>query len=599
MIGVDATRRKPALAATASALDKAMGFLQKYRKEGSSTPTTTLGNEQTSNGRRWSAANASSDDEDDVDISLDSDDDDGMSRKVAQRAKSRLKPNRTPPASEPSRREESARKGVYFGVNRSLPDVPPSDHIVTARDLGITASDGLDQPQTTVSGVDVVGFRTRHQTNTCLPQESRTPDLRFTGSTARSPSSGMVSQGHGSDSDCVSSVKTVISTVVEDIQPEEHDGRRSRGMPCSDLARSGEIDAGGGSDRDGTKMGQGGERSRYRREDDSLHTTAEELIPRHSTNTIAEATGDDCGKSRDRSGEQVPDAGEDDDSYEDDDFEEVGDDPLESSDRDLDGGEAILCEENRDESEHSPAISATPMRNDDEAGTFGWKQGPASVIRPSNSGVHGREDLSFDETRKAWDQGTCATSPVFSTSMKGNNLGKYHEVPAISNVSNYNQNHLPTTKEAWMVEGRAPTPSAPMGPAIIATQCTTGSSSQKQALDGGGLDRVQQALASVEGVSKGGVRIDRSAEVCSPQRPPPHSAIKTICSNAVASVEFAHDPDRELDLRSIGTQVRHKFSVCSWYTRLGYVARYSKIGQYALIKCRAEYRPPSVINSFD
>lgn len=544
MIGADGTRRKSAPAATASALDKAMSFLQKYKKEGSS-----LGNQQTNHGRRWSAANASSDD---GDISSGSDDDGGMSRKVS---KSRLHPNRTPPASEPSRREESAHEGVHFGVNRSLTDVPPSDHFATARDLGITVSDGLDQSQTAVSGVDAVRFRTGNQTNTCLPPEC----FRFTVTTPGSPSSGMGSQGQGSDIDCMSSVNSIVSTIVEDIQQEEHDGRR---IPCSDLANSG---SGGSSDIHGTKLRQEGERSKNQRDDDSLYTIGEESIPEYSNNSIAEATGEDC----DGSGEEVPDGGEDDDSYEDDDFEEVDDDPLESSDRDLDGDESIICEGNRHESDPSP----TPMRDNDKAGTCRWKQGTSSVIRLSNSGVQGGQELSYDGNHKAWDQGTRATSPMFSASAKGNDPDKYHEVLATSNCG---QNNLPATKEAWVVKGRVASPSAPVTAALIATQCFAVSSSQKQVLDGGGLDRAQQALASAESMSKGGVRIDRSAEVRSPQRPP-HSTIKTICSNAVASVEFAHDPGRGLDLRSIGTQVRHKFSLCSWYTRLCEVLQHCPI----------------------
>lgn len=523
VIGVDDTRRKSAPPATASALDKAMSFLQKYKKEGS-----TLGNEQTNNGRRWSAANASSDDED---ISLDSENDNKMSRKVA---KSRLKPNRTPPAPEPSRREESAHNGAHFGANRSLTDVPPSNHFATAKDLGITVSDRLDQAQTAVSGIDTVGFRVGDQTNTCLPQEC----LRFTVITPGSPSSDMVGQGqgqgHGSDIDCMSSVKSMISTIVEDIQPEEHGGRR---ISCSDLASSGEIDARESSNRNGTKLGQEGERPTDQREDDdSLYTIGEEYIP--------EATGDDCGSS----GEQVPDGREDDDSYEDDDFEEVDDNPLERSDRDLDGDGSVICKGNRQERDPSP----TPMRDDSKAGTCSrWRQGTSSVIRPSNLGVQGRQDLSYDGTHQACDQGTRATSPFVSASTKGNDSDKHHEVLATSNCD---QNNLPATKEAWVVEGRVATPPAYMAAALTATQYNAESSGQKQALDGDRLDRAQQALDSAESVSKRGVRIDRSAEVRSPQRPP-HSAIKTICSNAVASLEFAHDPGRGLDLRSIGTQV--------------------------------------------
>lgn len=53
-----------------------------------------------------------------------------------------------------------------------------------------------------------------------------------------------------------------------------------------------------------------------------------------------------------------------------------------------------------------------------------------------------------------------------------------------------------------------------------------------------------------------GVVIDRSSEVRLPDRPPGASAVKTVArAETVAIVEYAHDPDRGVDLRSCGTQV--------------------------------------------
>lgn len=59
-------------------------------------------------------------------------------------------------------------------------------------------------------------------------------------------------------------------------------------------------------------------------------------------------------------------------------------------------------------------------------------------------------------------------------------------------------------------------------------------------------------------VSKGGLLIDRSTEVRHPIRPPDSEVKVVVRAEAVASVEYAHDPESGLDLRSCGTQVRQQ-----------------------------------------
>lgn len=61
--------------------------------------------------------------------------------------------------------------------------------------------------------------------------------------------------------------------------------------------------------------------------------------------------------------------------------------------------------------------------------------------------------------------------------------------------------------------------------------------------------------ATLGGVSKGGVVIDRSAERHNPG-PPPGTDVRMVNrAGTVASVEYAHDPERGVNLRSCGTQV--------------------------------------------
>lgn len=63
---------------------------------------------------------------------------------------------------------------------------------------------------------------------------------------------------------------------------------------------------------------------------------------------------------------------------------------------------------------------------------------------------------------------------------------------------------------------------------------------------------------SVGVVSKRGLLIDRSSEDRDPIRPPGSEVKVVVRAEAVASVEYAHDPESGLDLRSCGTQVRQR-----------------------------------------
>ena len=66
----------------------------------------------------------------------------------------------------------------------------------------------------------------------------------------------------------------------------------------------------------------------------------------------------------------------------------------------------------------------------------------------------------------------------------------------------------------------------------------------------------KMGATNIDGISKRGVLIDRSTEVHDPGRPP-DMEVKTISRDSgVASVEYAHDTERGVDLRSYGTQAR-------------------------------------------
>lgn len=87
---------------------------------------------------------------------------------------------------------------------------------------------------------------------------------------------------------------------------------------------------------------------------------------------------------------------------------------------------------------------------------------------------------------------------------------------------------------------------APLLPGKITRDETQGANVESRKMGG----------ADIDGISKRGVLIDRSTEVREPGRPP-GMEVKTISrASGVASVEYAHDTERGVDLRSYGTQAR-------------------------------------------
>ena len=621
-------------AAPASALDKAMGFLEKYKKRASSSPT--LGHAaRTNSNRRWSATDAAFDADNETDFSLGSDDiDRGLTfyRKIDPM----LKPNRAAPTPEPS---------------RSLTDVPPSGCFATAKQLGITESEISNGPKAAVSPISLeghlatsdchceeVGTRKGHQFDTCPSEEGRKSGLRFFSvSMPRSPSSDMVRQDPRNDDNYVSSVESVPSAVtarfVKEVRTEAPCGwsQRSRESSFSDLASSYKKDAENSSNLAGLELRRGGKISTdshvaatraidgahervYVREGFGKLSSFEDIATVHDQDqpfkwgqatTAAEDTSSDIRNDIDsernydyRSARMTQATEEEEgDCYDDDDFEDV-DDSLGSNDHVGDQGPGGCFQQNvtSNEDRHNPAHNTTPLGNDGNEEDSGQRQGDGYTSYRANE--------PFGRTCQGWDRGANAASPLVATVEDnvrprvciggGNGRANDCEVDTTSDRPSV-QVRSRTVKEAWgctldheeVLEGVRATHTASMTTSV-ACQCIIEETNRNHTSDRASFGGAGP-VAGVGDMSNQGVRIERSNEACNPQRPPSADVKIFVRSNAVASVEYAHDPERGVDLRSFGTQVRR--NVLVWKVRQSRLRLQGAIACYNWGRCaRVQHR---------
>lgn len=609
--------RASAPAATSSALDKAMSFLNKY-----STPPTGAATKGINVATRLSGtANTDSDDEDEMDISLSSEDMD-TGQTFPRKVQSRLKASGGP--------DELGKPFGQHQVSRSLTGVRSSARFATAKELGVSGLGALAGPKASVSPlglqnqhvntVDTAGSRFETDKHSQLEDGRVSGLLLSVNIPGGSPDSAAVKHERGSDGEVASSVESIHSAVagtLEEIRQEAQaveSGQRQLGSACPELGSSREFDDEGSSgpisptfEPEGAilKRALPHDKAHSSTMNDNdrgfVHTALRKVISgehlaavsgQHAEPTLSRRDGqtinyDYSGGREDASvGYRVRNVDEmedDEDDYEDDCFEEVdGNTESEvtppaagrnganlagvvlrrSASCEADpatgwsGGGSNICSSDEGQhgvQRHTPMTSSVPeplVDNSVHSGEYAMNRKPRQVW--NNLAPPGKSRVP--ETTES------GTSPV-PQSMPGTPASHDN-----GRGTSPGSNPIPSgkalldIKQAW--DGR----SASGSQVDDSNSAAAAASTPTEYMNGGGVARYppqgadefrREMPAAVDGVSKKGVLIDRSAERRSPD-PPPGTDIKVVRrAETVASVEYTHDPERGLTLRSCGTQVIH------------------------------------------
>lgn len=607
-----------------SALDKAMGFLNKYKQGNSTTPSTSAAT-GASAFRRSGTANASFDDEDGMDMSMSSDDD-YASRKFNRKIESRLKVG----GSSTSVQQLTEKVEAFtedLGI-RSLTGVHSSARFTRAKDIGITEYGRLARPKAAVSPVglperyirDGITMGEKTQSEIRSQSENRKSGLRLAVSIPGSPQTDVTGQEHGSngDSNSVESTDSTVTGSLEDTRQGEGavEIRRRQEDVCSDLDNSYEIIGEGSSSLISPTLELETGLLKNAKEDDiiqKLSRGASDTGIAH--NHPREAFGNvldfgDLGAVSDKHVEPVPmsksnaaengsnhdiqteyhhwnqaiqeTVGQDeDDDYGDDDFEEL-DGVLEGDSRELVGhdlggldpavsGRIKYLEEARVLPKRSHIVDERQLLNDEQqnqntSSTSTSTVSTAPVVDYSND----RKGRTSDEPCHAWIEPSATSlklqvNDIGTNSKSGTSRDKKsnHEAIPDSSMNGRGVQSSPSTKKAWdgkpigvpqlgsgdICRGPKPTAVAEDG----APGPTFGDYNQYQTQ--GGTEHCKGWATTVGGGSRRSVVIDRSSEVHSPERQPGTDVKVVVRPEAVASVEYAHDPESGLYFRSFGTQV--------------------------------------------
>lgn len=633
--------RASAPAAPASALDKAMSFLNKYKEGGSSTPRSSTA--QGANVLRRSGAANTILDEDEMDMSLSSDSDKYL--KTTRKGPSRLTPSRNTPAAEHGEGVTATHEGG--GVSRSLTEARSSAHFATAKELGILDSGALGGPKAAVSPAGLEKSKpssgskvsTLYQAGVYPPPNGRSADIRAGTAISTSPNVGAARQSTEYDSEgelasSIESVSSMVAGAVEELRVEtratekEHARRGSLSEVGGDYGANSQRNSGfvrqsvdqesallPSRQKDALCSSQIGEASDVDSGYSRAESTPRSSMPFDDFDSVSDhkappvssrdADGADAGGSRSRerstggiyvsrAAEEESEAEQDgeDDDYGDDDFEEL-DTMLES-----DGGDArsstlnAVASKGRDRSGdfEEAVLPQTESRAFQPSQVRGTKkslsenntehQTPESPESASPSKTNpveqelarSRQHGALQEPRQAWDdlsaelKAGLPSTTDFGTSPESDgdsNTGDFSEIAPESKVG--------TRRRRLGVEEKGDRRSLSGCWVDVAsgahdserTKRTDGDVASRligkvtrEKTQGISAENGKMGAAGIDGVSKRGVVIDRSTEVHDTGRPP-GTEVKTISrASGVASVEYAHDTERGVDLRSYGTQAR-------------------------------------------
>eukprot|EP00903_Cladosiphon_okamuranus_P008131 g7831.t1 len=569
--------RASAPAGPTSALDKAMSFLNKY-KQGASNVDKAKG--AITSRKNLDVANTTID-EDQMDVSLSSDSD-AVGRTSGRKATSRLKASRGEPGLEP--RAAAAGTGRDLGTRPlTLSDVRSSGRFGTAKELGISESVGLDGPKAAVSPVNIQHNRSmnnseggmRYHAEGVSRSEYQSSGVRLVVNIPGDSSIYDSPAKHESESN-IESVGSAVAEVLEMQSPKGEEVSEAEpwlGSLNSDLGVCSETDPGGCSGLYSPNLEQQHGSARNLDQDSrgacgrgfarsppdrsalgkvmSVNDLAKALSPPQASPNerdrginAADGSGSE-GSGRIRGsyaaeGAETEDYDDEEDDYSDDDFEDQ-DVLMEST------GETAPITEGQDT---NSAPTAGPPSHVSRVGQ--------SRLRVDGAG-NNQEREALSRPVEAWsmppadkeDQRSLSGTPVPGTTPGPSGNGDIDRRDEL----------IPSgTMESW-VERPAPgscadneesnAPAATGG--VAGTPFPNTDQSQKQGFNsarGTGKGETRKGR-----LSKRGVLIDRSTEASDPI-PPPDTEVKIIARvEAVASVEYARDPESGLNLRSCGTQM--------------------------------------------
>lgn len=631
--------RASAPAAPASALDKAMSFLNKYKEGGSSTPRSSTA-EGTNILRRSAAANTILD-KDEMDMSLSSDSDKYL--KKTRTSPSRLKPSHDTPAAENG--EGMVVAHVGGGVSRLLTEARSSAHFTAAKELGMLDSGLLGGPKAAVSPAGLEKLKpssgrklnTLYQSGGYPTSDGRSAGIRATAGMSASPNAGAARQSseHDSEGEVASSIESVNSMVpaaVGDLRVKARETKREQGRRDS----FSEIGGGYGTkaqrssgflrqsveqesallptrQKDALCSSSVGEasdvESGYSRAESTPRSSMplEELasVSDHKAPSVSRqgADGPDLGGTHSReltrggisvshAEEDKAEEGGEDDDYGDDDFEELdtlleggGEDavrqPLpfvapKGRDRSGDLEEAVLPQANRSALQPPHTRGTTKslpdnnMRNQTSEPLTAVTSMGASPLQEevARSPQHG----TIQDARQAWDdlsaelkRGLPETTD-FGTSPESDADGNTEDISEIApgNNADIRGRRLGVEEKqtrtslggCWVGAASGPRDSKPTKRTDAGVAPFLHGKVTRDETQGASAENRKMGATDIDGISKRGVLIDRSTEMQDPGRSP-DVKVKTISrTSGVASVEYAHDTERGVDLRSYGTQAR-------------------------------------------
>lgn len=606
--------RASAPAAPASALDKAMSFLNKYC---SNPASNKMGTERTF-GKSSDAPNSTFN-EDELDLSLSSDSDAG-DWKPARKASTDWKASRDQVTPEPQQ----------DGKSRALTEMRTSARFSTAKDLGISGPGELGMPKAAVSPVGLIQISANresegaqpYQADGYSPPENRLSGLRLAVNIPgdSSPHTSLIRPGSDSDVDCISSP---LGEGVEDktrVRAEGFQDRSKPGSCVSEIAGSTEISPVRNSSFASPTFQQHSESARTSRQDgtgasdrgfarhavdhgslgnivsfDNLAAVSGREIFSNANDGRAVATEVPLGgkesnienngshTAEDVAGEEE----EDDDDYGEDDFEDQ-DVLMESNSEAPDGEQAsgkttlgrgsdetagsscfheVVSQRSVPVPRGSPApVEASPEDRKQREAEESAADSRAGRQEMSTGAVHRiGESETPAEPREAWSVtaaneekarlGPIAIDSGTSPESRMNADAEWKDSVSPGNSPSIHGRAPSAVKEAWG-HASASSPSGNGRRDCCAAQTLRSNSARCPNQGGDAACGTGSREASIGSVSRRGILMDRSTEAKNRTRSPGAKVTVVVRTEAVSSVEYAHDPERELDLRSCGTQVR-------------------------------------------
>ncbi|CAN0398368.1 unnamed protein product [Ectocarpus sp. 12 AP-2014] len=577
VVDLKASLRASAPAGPTSALDKAMSFLNKYKQGGANGAKTMTAATGMGAFRKSANAQSTTFDQDEMELSLSSDSD-GAGSASRQKTPSRLKPTRDKPSLEPQ--ENMVKVRSLAGLS-------------TTKELGANDVGNLGRPKAAISPVGLQRHSSasrsaadaRLQADAYSPSEGRTSSLRLAVTIPgdSSPLSSLVRQGSDSD---VESIRSAVAEELEDQTGEEEEvftSPDSRSPTFEHQSGSsqktednGRVESGSGFARSHPGRGALGSIMSF---DDLAKVSGQRISPDlddKGDNTSSD--GVDREQSAGNGGSYTAeDEEEEDDDYGDDDFEDL--DLLMDSNGGKSDGQRVL---NASTLIEDPRTS--PQQPISGHGTNSASPTGVMVTRENQCQVAGataecRRCLATSETvgdplngvpeppREAWsvppaNTDKSITLPAMVESGTSPDTDGIDD-GVVSESSTRAQERAPSgATEAWG-ERLGSGPSAKVGDTMSLGTATTKDDGMPPCVSNATRCREDRAAArgtgqggtSIGNVSKRGILIDRSTEMNDAIRPPGMEVKVVVRTEAVASVEYAHDPERGLDLRSYGTQI--------------------------------------------